>query len=276
MSLVVVLLLAIQHHRDPAPVDASVDELLPTCSMISFPHIPKTGGTSIRAWLARLRLLYGYGFLSTYDKVDSAALPSVDEWNGKDKHMLLFERWRLELSRLPANTSVPARQSWRVGIEWHDRDHSAYKRFLRALPTLWPLARSHNCYVAVVSVVREPLAYFVSHLEFMVGRYNVWRRDMSLEAYVQNLGNHQTKWLSSKSPIHTEALLRDWVGRHIDVLGTTDRMGDFVRAVCQAAGLPPTLCPSGVQHKNNGSGLCFRYVCTPHTHGAARIGAPRT
>jgi len=139
----------------------------------------------------------------------------------------------------------------------------------------------HRCRTPLVTLVRKPSSYVVSHhiymnnvfyskaspelvrqMEASIGRVNgaeyggltgYKRSLLSFEAYAAELKNHQTKWLmsgmhSSELDSMTSQALKVWVSKYIDVLGTTDRMGDFIRATCQAAGLPARLCLTTVGH----------------------------
>jgi len=173
----------------------------------------------MRSWLSDLRGRHGYGYLSMYDAMDAPALPSPDEWDGAGPvdHTPLMDRWARELQALPVGGPVPAERAWRLSREFHDFDHFTYGALLQNLSFFRPLARAHGCYMPLVSLVRDPHAYYVSHITFMVGMYTMYdpqrpattdlelnsmrsiqgRARLSLENYVAVLPNAQSRWLTA-------------------------------------------------------------------------------
>jgi hypothetical protein len=255
--------------RDPDPG-------LPTCSMLHFAHIEKAGGTTFHLWMASMTRLHGYGFMSSYGcGLDLPSLPSRDEWLDAPslRRPWLVERWKRELKALPAGSAVPASSAWRVMTEYHDQDFNEWRKLLWGLQEYRRVARAHRCHTPLAALVREPRAFYVSHHTFFTGRDGRFvdaprpgrPHDRfcfySLEEYVRALPNRQSRWLTgrleSSEPLDASWLLA-WVNRTIDVLGTTERMGDFARATCQAAGLPARLCVSSLLRAKTSYGLCFR------------------
>jgi hypothetical protein len=84
---------------------------------------------------------------------------------------------------------------------------------------------------------------------------------LSMEQYVRSRPDHQARWLTgklgAKRPLTAE-FVADFVKQKLDVLGTTERIGDFVRATCQAAGLPAGLCLTRFSHAKSSDNHCFR------------------
>jgi hypothetical protein len=260
---------------------------LPTCSIIHFSHIEKAGGTTIRQWLSALQGILGYGFLSTYNPgYDLPSMPGRDEYRDSATGLsrtplvrthlqdggfrMLMERWSAELASLPPGAPVPAARAWRVAREYHDRDHWHWEKLLKNLTFYRPLAHEHGCHTPLVALVREPRTYYVSHHVFMTGKFysnvdshNLGRRPgagrhlLSMEQYVRTLPNHQARWLTGKMNLKSQQLAT-FISGKIDVLGTTESMGDFVRATCQAAGLPVELCLSRIGHAKLSDTLCYK------------------
>ena len=95
---------------------------LPSCFMIFFNHIEKTGGSTVRRWLSSLRSLYGFGFISKYDPTDTPHLLSPHEAAARYKYGHVPEllwRWRQALNTTAEGAPVPSECAWRVAREYH-------------------------------------------------------------------------------------------------------------------------------------------------------------
>lgn len=277
--------------------------------MIHFSHIEKTGGTTIRNWLSALQGILGYGFLSTYNPgFDLPELPGRHEYsdpatglsqtplhpaylNNVEKDMMrLTDRWATEMVALPSGAPVPAERAWRFAREYHDYDIWQWRRLAQNLTLYRSLAHSHGCFMPLVAVVREPRSYYVSHHVFMTGKFYAYvdrhkpgsrpharRHTLSIEGYARELPDHQARWLTANLHARnqlTTAYVASFVKEKIDVLGTTERMGDFVRATCQASGLPPGLCLSRIEPAKSSEDVCFRGLRNALLQADTRVLGP--
>eukprot|EP00967_Tisochrysis_lutea_P052008 scaffold64411_cov32-Tisochrysis_lutea.AAC.1 len=276
---------------------AGGDPELPSCSMVFFRHIPKTGGTTFTIWMTSMRSLHGFGVLSFFDPMDAPSLPSLAEWSATRSNnssaRSLIHRWAADLETLPPGAPVPSERAWRVMREYHGQDQADWAAWTHERPTYLRIAQAHGCYTPTVTLVREPCAFFVSHITYSLGRFYVERRSpnatkglnpnsrleqhasLSVEQYVEALGNFQSNYVMGASyhsphqPRNRQHLV-EWVQRNIDVLGTTERIDDTVRATCQAAGIPARLCRSRLDHALHSDMLCVRGLMralqVPSTH----------
>lgn len=182
----------------------------------------------------------------------------------------LLDRWRREMENLPPQGRVPEERAWRVTREYHVDEWGDFKRYLANVPVYRSIAQAHGCYMPLVALVREPSDFYVSLHKFITGTFaspvmagkpyarskvNV-QAGYSLERYTSKYPNRQISWLMGRpnDPVTSdlpEARLRAFLKDHYDAIGTTDRMGDFVRRVCQLSGIPASLCPSHLSHSNS-------------------------
>lgn len=251
------------------------DPGLPTCSMLHFAHIEKAGGTTFHLWMASMTRLHGYGFVSSYGRgLDLPTLPSREEWLDEAglRRPWLVDRWMRDLEALPAGAAVPAGGAWRIMKEYHDQDFNEWRYLVWGLQQYRRVARAHRCHTPLAALVREPRAFYVSHHTFFTGRDGKFMDTprpgrphdrfffYTMEDYVRSLPNRQARWLTGRmdpSDVLEAPWLVEWVKQTIDVLGTTERLGDFARATCQAAGLPARLCVSELIRTKSSSSMCF-------------------
>lgn len=222
-----------------------------------------------------MQRIHGYGFLSSFNPgFDLPYLPSREEWHDGAMWRGLTYRWRQDLEALPAGAPVPAERAWRVAREYHDYDHVAWAFLVHNLTTYHSLARAHGCHVPLVALVREPHQFYVSHHTWMTGRFfstidaanpgsrpNALLHTLSMEGYTRAVPDLQSRYLTGRLYSRKHMTLEEmvhWVRGRIDVLGTTERMGDFVRATCHAAGIPHWLCLSEITPENGSDSYCFR------------------
>jgi hypothetical protein len=230
---------------------------LPNCSVVVFRHLQKTGGTSI---------------VQTFEALQQDLRWSVSGywnscWRSRSPIMAISRlRWlrglRLALTRDGAAAlNVPGvldHTPWRPRAFLHvhhpDATHCGGLRALQEeIERVRPLAVPAGCHIVVAMVVRRPWDFYVSWFlyngasrcgrcqfgDFVLANPNA-QSHLVLGLYPRRysrslLAMHRSRATELKRQL--KATLRG-----VDLLGTTDNLAAFARALCAHAGL--RFCPS--------------------------------
>ncbi len=210
----------------PAAAATNGKHELPSCSVVFFHHLEKTGGTTLRSILQRHAQLGEFDFISFVNRFDKLQL-----------QMVLHRLHRLVESDAPLD-------GLRLAVEIHIGGHNNHPYFnMYTLPDLMlirSMLRSRGCSCNLVTLLRHPLLHHLSwHYHFCNHRVPLcfWRNPPDCQARLgMGLACHDGPNLKPLSSTHERAVQNMWDA--FDLVGITEKFDEFVILLTGLVGLP--------------------------------------
>ena len=193
---------------------------LPRCAIAYFVHVPKVGGSTVRAWMRHLQMLGWFTTLSSWLNPVACGAFTDDETprcrhiQSQHSHTLAafstaVATRSITAGWLPPGWTMGRNASWRVLLETHNDGN--FDRNLRILTTLRPAARALGCAALALLVVREPAAASASYYRYLATKFpwvlrRVWEGRGPPGAYPSFLewtahrGSWQSQYLTAGLP----------------------------------------------------------------------------